>query len=197
MHVYVVFAHPARQSFCREVLTALVDALGAAGHSADVHDLYADGFRSDMDEEQYFREVGGDPGAALPADVQREHQRISRSDVLVFIFPNWWSDAPAKLKGWFDRVWSYGYAYFYEADGSRKSLIGPGRALVICPAGHTEAHLEETGIAESMRRIFLDDRLRNVGFTDVRMEILGGMMPGDTTHRGENLERVRRLAAGL
>lgn len=195
MHVHVVFAHPARRSFCRDVLETFTSALREAGHSVDVHDLYADGYRSDLDEEEYLREVGGDPGAGLPQDVQREHERIARADMLAFIFPNWWSDAPAKLKGWFDRVWSYGYAYSYEADGSRQSRIRPRRALVICSAGHTEAHLEETGIAESMRRIFLDDRLRNVGFTDTRMEILGGMMPGNSTHRDSNLERVRRLGS--
>ena len=80
------------------------------------------------------------------------------------------------------------HAYFYEADGSRRSLVRPKRALVICSAGHTEAHLQETGIAESMRRIFLGDRLGNVGFTDVRMEILGGMMPGDGTRRDLHLK---------
>lgn len=197
MHVYVVFAHPARRSFCRDVLEAFTGALRQAGHSVDVHDLYADGFHTDMDEAQYRREVGGDPDAGLPQDVEAEHRRIAGAEVLAFIFPNWWSDAPAKLKGWFDRVWSYGYAYCYETDGTRTSRIRPRRALVICPAGHTEAHLEETGIAESMRRIFLGDRLGNAGFTDARMEILGGMMPGDTTHRGENLARVRRLAAVL
>lgn len=197
MHVYVIYAHPSRRSFCRDVLEAFTGALLQAGHSADVHDLYADGFRTDMTEEQYRREVGGDPGAGLPQDVEAEHRRIARAEVLTFVFPNWWSDAPAKLKGWFDRVWSYGYAYSYEADGTRQSRIGPRRARVICSAGHTEAHLEETGIAESMRRIFLDDRLRNVGFTDVRLEILGGMMPGDSACRDGNLERVRRLAHAL
>jgi NAD(P)H dehydrogenase (quinone) len=197
VHVYVIYAHPARQSFCRDVLGAFVDAARKAGHSVDVHDLYADGFQSDMDEAQYCREVGGDPKAGLPLDIQAEHRRIAKADVLAFIFPNWWSDAPAKLKGWFDRVWSYGYAYLYEADGGRTSKIRPRKALVICSAGHTEAHLEETGIAESMRRIFLGDRLGNVGFTDARMEILGGMMPGDSTHRDSNLDRVRSVAGAL
>ncbi len=197
MHIYILFAHPAERSFCRDVLETFTEALRQSGHSFEVHDLYKAGFQSDMDAEQYSRETAGDPDANLPEDVRREQERIARAEALAFIFPNWWSDAPAKLKGWFDRVWSYGYAYYYEADGNRQSRIKPKKAIVICSAGHTESHLQETGIAHSMRRIILEDRLENVGFTDVSMEILGGMMPNDATYRQRNLERVRQLGKTL
>ncbi len=193
MHIYILFAHPGKQSFCRDVLSCFLRGLDDGGHSYDVCDLYAEGYQSEMDCVQYVREVGADPRAPVPADVGEHHQRIARADALVFIYPVWWSDCPAKLKGWFDRVWAYGYAYFYESDGARISLIEPKRALVICSAGHTEEHLEETGIAGAMRCIMLEDRLRNVGFTDVRMEILGGMMPNDLSCRGANLARAYRL----
>jgi len=193
MHLYILFAHPAPESFCREVLKSFVRGLEDAGHSYEICDLYQVGFPSEMDCLQYAREVGGDTQALLPADVRDQHEKLALSNAVVFIYPVWWSDCPAKLKGWFDRVWAYGYAYFYEKDGARKSLILPRRALVICSAGHTEEHLERTGIASSMRCIMLEDRLRNVGFDDVRMEILGGMMPDDPTYRSENLRRAYRL----
>ena len=197
MHLYIVYAHPSAQSFCREVLHEFCGGLQEKGHSFEVSDLYKNGFPSDMSPAQYEREIGMDPDAALPPDVIAEHERLARADMLVFIYPNWWSDVPAKLKGWFDRVWSYGYAYFYEKDGLRKSRVNPKKALVICTAGHTEEHLTEVGIAQSMRKIMLEDRLGNVGFEDVRMEILGGMMPSDVRYRGTNLKRVRDLASSL
>ncbi len=193
MHVYILFAHPAPESFSREVLKRFIRGLEEAGHTYEVCDLYRLGFHSEMDCVQYVREVGGDPQVPLPHDVKEQHQKLAQANAVVFIYPVWWSDCPAKLKGWFDRVWAYGYAYFYEKDGLRKSLIQARKALVICSAGHTEEHLEQTGIASSMRCIMLEDRLKNVGFTDVRMEILGGMMPGDLTYRDRNLERAYRL----
>ena len=67
------------------------------------------------------------------------------------------------------------------------------KALVLCSAGHTEDHLEETGIAASMRRIMLHDRLLGVGVQQAHMEILGGMMPLDDTYREENLQRAYEL----
>jgi NAD(P)H dehydrogenase (quinone) len=197
MRVYVVFAHPSRGSFTWEVLSAFLRGLRDAGHCFEVGDLYEMDFLTDMDLPQYERETGLDPEASIPEDVRAEQEKIAKADALAFVYPVWWSDCPAKLKGWFDRVWTYGYAYVYENGGHAVSRIGVDKALVICPAGHTVEHLEEIGIAESMRRVMLNDRLRGVGVEDARMEILGGMVAaamgeGEQVRR-ENLDRAYHL----
>ena len=193
MHVYILFAHPSKRSFSQSVLQAFTRGLTEAGHSFQVGDLYEMGFQSELDEDQYIRELGLDPRAPVPDDVVAEQSKIDAADALVFIYPVWWSDCPAKLKGWFDRVLTYGYAYFYDTDEQRLSRISIEKALVLCSAGHTVEHLEETDIAESMRCIMLNDRLLGVGVKAARMEILGGMMPGDNTYRQENLSRAYEL----
>lgn len=191
--MYVVFAHPSRRSFSRSVLDAFTRGLGDAGHSFEIGDLYETGFRSEMDEAQYLRETSGNPDLPVPPDVRAEQEKINRADGLAFIYPVWWSDCPAKLKGWFDRVLTCGYAYLYDAEGTRSTRMSVGKAVVLCSAGHTAEHLEETGMAESMRRIMLDDRLLGAGVRQARMEILGGMMPLDDTHRERNLRRAYEL----
>ncbi|MBO4908940.1 MAG: NAD(P)H-dependent oxidoreductase [Lachnospiraceae bacterium] len=40
-----------------------------------------------------------------------EQEKIQNSDAIVFIYPVFWTEAPAKLVGWFDRVWTTGFAY--------------------------------------------------------------------------------------
>jgi NAD(P)H dehydrogenase (quinone) len=142
MHVYVLFAHPSTASFCSSVLEAFARGLQDAGHSYEVGDLYRMGFRSEMDVEQYHREVGRDPDAPIPYDVRKEQEKIDGADALAFVYPVWWSDCPAKLKGWFDRVFTYGYAYFYDEAEQRYTRIQMQKAIVICSAGHTTEHLE-------------------------------------------------------
>jgi NAD(P)H dehydrogenase (quinone) len=200
MHVYILFAHPGKESFTREVLASFIRGLEEAGHTHELGDLYDMHFRTDMDPSQYERETGLRPEAPVPEDVSAEQEKIGRADALVFIYPVWWSGCPAKLKGWFDRVWTYGYAYTYDdAVGGVhvSSKIDIEKALVICPAGHTEEHLEETGIAESMRRVMLQDRLLGVGVREVRMEILGGMVLRSEERRRGNLERAYELGRRL
>lgn len=197
MHVYILFSHPSEDSFNREVLDTFTKGLRDAGHTHEIADLYRMGFESEMDLEQYHREVGLDPDAPVPDDVRAEQEKIDGADALAFIYPVWWSDCPAKLKGWFDRVLTYGYAYFYDENEERYTQINVKKAIVVCSAGHTTEHLEETGIAESMKRIMLNDRLLGVGVKEARMEILGGMMPKDDTYRKENLDRAYDLGRNL
>jgi NAD(P)H dehydrogenase (quinone) len=193
MKIYVVFAHPSTESFTREVLDEFSRGLQDAGHSIEIGDLYQKDFKTDMDLEQYTRETGTDSDAPLPPDVRHEHAKINAADMLAFIYPVWWSDCPAKLKGWFDRVLTFGYAYTYEGGEHSTSKIEIQKALVICPAGHPVDYLEETGIAESMRRVMLNDRLLGVGVKEARMEILGGMMHNDPDIREQNLETAYQL----
>lgn len=193
MHVYVVFAHPSKQSFTWEVLSAFTRGLQDAGHSFEIGDLYEMDFQTDMDLAQYEREVGGDPVAPVPEDVRLEQAKIDRADGLAFVYPVWWSDCPAKLKGWFDRVLTFGYAYDYEESGEHVSRMSVEKALVLCPAGHPVEHLEETGVAESMRRVMLGDRLLGVGVKEAYMEILGGMVENDAAVHARNLERAYQL----
>lgn len=193
MNVYILFAHPSPDAYSRRVLGEFVRGLRDAGHAWEIGDLYAMGFQSEMDDAQYRREVGPDPDAPVPEDVRAEQAKVEWADALVFIYPLWWSDCPAKLKGWFDRVWTMGYAYFYDSFGDRHTRIRVQKALVITSAGHPVEHLEETGVAESMRKIMLHDRLLGVGVQQAEMVILGGIMPGDESCRKSGLATAHEL----
>lgn len=201
MRVYIVFAHPSHDSFTWQVLQAFISGLEEAGHEYELGDLYEMGFRSDMDLEQYERETGLDPDAPVPGDVRAEQEKIGRADALALVFPLWWSDCPAILKGWFDRVLTYGYAYTYDdAEGAgvhSSSKIDLDKAVVICPAGHPEEHLEEIGIAESMRKIIVGDRLLGVGVKEAGLELLGGQVLGDESVRERNLAKAFELGRDL
>lgn len=197
MHVYVVYAHPSKQSFTWQVLRAFEEGLQEAGHTVEVGDLYAMNFQTDMDPAQYEREMGPDPDAPLPADVRAEHAKIARADAVAFIYPVWWSDCPAKLKGWFDRVFAHGYSYRRGGWNGRTKPVGVQWAVVVCPAGQTEESLERQGIAQSMRTIMLHDRMHGLGAKRSRMEILGGMTNDDGTRRCRNLAWARQVGREL
>ncbi|MBQ4271067.1 MAG: NAD(P)H-dependent oxidoreductase, partial [Clostridiales bacterium] len=86
-------------------------------------------------------------------DVLAEQEKINSSDAIAFIYPVFWTEAPARLVGWFDRVWSYGFAY---GDKTMKVL---DKAVILCSAGNPLERLEEFGLLESMKKVMLGDRL--------------------------------------
>lgn len=198
MRVHVVHAHPSEHSFTAEVRDAFLAGLADAGHSATVSDLYAMGFVTDMSEQEYLRDAHYDSTPAVADDVLAEQTLINAADALVFIYPVFWTEAPAKLVGWFNRVWSYGFAY--AADGSTRTMKQLQTALFLCVAGHTAAELEAQGRLASMRNVMLDDRIHDRAVTK-DLVVLGGTDRHDLARREANraahLARARALGAGL
>ena len=152
-HVHVVYAHPDDRSFTRAVLDAFLGGLQEAGHTYPVSDLYAMGFRSELTAEEYERESGGRADLPVPDDVAAEQARLDAASVWVFVYPVWWADCPARLKGWFDRVWTVGFAY------KAARVHNAEKALVLCTAGYSVAELQASGCYQAMQTVMLTDRI--------------------------------------
>ena len=60
-------------------------------------------------------------------DAAKEQSAIAAADVLIIHHPACWFDRPAILKGWFDRVFTMGFAYTFKADGSGTGGLLKGR----------------------------------------------------------------------
>ena len=153
MKVFIVYCHPSEDSFTRCIRDAFIKGLEDAGHEYVVSDLYKMDFKTDMTEEEYLRDAYYRNTPDLAEDVVAEHSKINASDAIVFIYPVFWSEAPAKLVGWFDRVWSYGFAY------GEKTMKTLEKGLILCSAGNPKERLEEFGILDSMKKVMLGDRL--------------------------------------
>lgn len=173
MNILIVYAHPNKKSYTFQVLEHLKSQISAQNWNLEISDLYAMNFQSDMSEEEYEREGFVKTELPISNDVLDEHAKIEKADCIIFLYPVWWSDCPAKLKGWFDRVYSVGYAYGQNENSKKMKIIPFG--LVICTAGHPNAFLSEINIAQSMENIMLEDRLGK-RFKNKEMLILGGTL---------------------
>jgi NAD(P)H dehydrogenase (quinone) len=187
MHVNIVYAHPSSESFTREARDVFIKGLNDAGHTYEMTDLYAMHFVTDMNEAEYLRESHYRSDIPVPADVQREQEKINRCDVLAFVYPVFWTEAPAKLVGWFDRVWTYGFAY-----GDNAAMKTLSRAIFLCIAGATRERLEQCGHLESMKTVMVGDRIFNRART-TEFVLLHSMSRSNPKLREEN--RQRHLAA--
>ncbi|MDR1046702.1 MAG: NAD(P)H-dependent oxidoreductase [Treponema sp.] len=210
MHVFIVYAHPCEDSFSSEIRDSFIRGLESAGHSFTVSDLYRMNFNALMCEAEYRREAFYRGDLPVPQDVAEEQKKINNSDALVFICPLFWSDVPAILKGWFDRVWTYGFAYGENTEkpvsANRDGPPGQGRlmkrlekGLYLLSAGNTMEYFNSTGILAAMKKVLLDDRL----FDRVRQKELvifegtSREMPSREEKRTGHLERAFRCGALL
>lgn len=153
MKVFIVYCHPSDDSFTRHMRDAFIRGIEDSGNEYIISDLYKMDFDPNMTEQEYLRDAYYRTEPDVADDVLAEQEKINSSDAIVFIYPVFWTEAPAKLVGWFDRVWSYGFAY---GDKTMKLL---DKAMILCSAGNTTEHLEQFGLMDSMKKVMLGDRL--------------------------------------
>ena len=153
MKVFIVYCHPSDDSFTRHMRDAFIRGIEDSGNEYIISDLYKMDFDPNMTEQEYLRDAYYRTEPDVADDVLAEQEKINSSDAIVFFYPVFWTEAPAKLVGWFDRVWSYGFAY---GDKTMKLL---DKAMILCSAGNTMEHLEQFGLLDSMKKVMLGDRL--------------------------------------
>jgi NAD(P)H dehydrogenase (quinone) len=153
MKVFIVYCHPSDDSFTRHMRDAFIKGVTDSGNEYILSDLYKMGFKTDMTEEEYLRDAYYRNTPNVAADVLAEQEKINSSDAIAFIYPVFWTEAPAKLVGWFDRVWSYGFAY------GEKTMKELDKAVILCSAGNPIERLKEFGLLDSMKKVMLGDRL--------------------------------------
>jgi len=153
MKVLIVYCHPSDDSFTKHMCDAFIKGIVDSGNEYILSDLYKMDFDPTMTEQEYLRDAYYRNTPDIADDVLAEQEKINSADAVAFIYPVFWTEAPAKLVGWFDRVWSFGFAY------GEKTMKELDKAIILCSAGNTIERLEQFGLLDSMKKVMLGDRL--------------------------------------
>jgi NAD(P)H dehydrogenase (quinone) len=200
MKVLTVIANPNPRSFCHAVLGEFTAGLREAGHSIEAVDLYAERF----DPVFRVRDFNSYVHESMPLDVNRPRdvkayqEKVADAQGLAFIAPVFWLGFPAILKGWFERVFTYGNAYALTAEGwagnikGRVGLLRHEKALVISTTLFSEEDYK-AGLAEPITRVVDDFGLRYPGVKTVEHVYFYRVGVVDESSRREYLKRARVL----
>jgi NAD(P)H dehydrogenase (quinone) len=165
VNVLLVYAHPEPRSLNGSIRDFTVDRLLRAGHAVEISDLYAMGWKAGLDADDFPKRDAAQafsPAAdskrafadsTQSADVADEQRKLRRADLLILQFPLWWFSMPAIMKGWFERVYAYGFAYGVgEHSESRwgerygEGVFAGKRAMLVVTTGGWAEHYSERGI---------------------------------------------------
>ncbi len=148
MHTLIVVAHPLEDSFAHAVAARIKATLERRGVKVDLIDLYADHFDprlTDAERRGYF---------TTPYDssaVADYVARVKLADELVFVFPQWWFNMPAILKGFFDRVLIPGVGFNHASGGGLTPALAQVKAIFA---------VTSTGSPWWMARLYMGDPVR-------------------------------------
>ena len=121
MRALVLVAHPDDASLCHAAAARAVTGLERAGHHVDVIDLYGQRYRAAMSLEERLAYETDDP---IRDPLVAEHaDLLRRAQILVFVYPTWWSGLPAILRGWLERTMVPGVGFHLDP---RTNKVRPG-----------------------------------------------------------------------
>ncbi len=136
-----------------------------------------------------------------PKDVIEQWEKLNNAEGLAFISPVFWLHFPAILKGWFERVFSYGDAYALTAEGwqgnasGRVPLLHHEKALVINTTLFSEGDYKASW-EKPMSRIIDDWGLRYPGVKHVEHVYFYRVAVADKETLQCYLDRAYQLGRG-
>jgi NAD(P)H dehydrogenase (quinone) len=205
MRVLIVYAHPDPKSFDHELLETAVKTLVQEGHAVEVSDLYALGFKSEADANDYTDPI--DPlnlniiaeqkhaseTHTYSTDILLEQRKLLWCDILILQFPLWWYSVPAIMKGWIDRVLTYGFAY-----GQGSNLRGRRAMLVMTTGGeHQPFTSDKQRILSDMLDHLQHGTLDFCGFSVLPPFAIYGALNTTTEERDQIILQYIQLLRGL
>lgn len=189
MRVLVLFAHPLETSFVAALHRRVVETLRGGGHEVDDLDLYAEEFNPVMSRQTLVDYLDA---ARNRAEVAAYVERVRAAEALVLVYPVWFDNLPAMLRGFFERVFLPGVSFTIDAAGLfHPNLWNVKRLAAVCAYGEARREISRKG--DPARR-FVRSNIGGVIAPGARVDYFGHYDMNFTTaeRRARFLQRVTR-----
>jgi NAD(P)H dehydrogenase (quinone) len=192
MQALIVIASPAGTSFSHAMASVAGQALSRGGYTVTAHDLYQEGFDP-------VQPTGEAANTTSPDPLVEQHcADLAAADLVLVFHPNWWSQPPAILKGWIDRVFRLGTAYAYASgdgyEGIPVGLLKARRALVF-NTSNTPREREQAVFGDPLESLWRHSVFGLCGVHDVVRRMYGPMAASSDAQRAQWLRDVGCLVA--
>ena len=182
----IIYAHPYEQSFNHAILQRVRELLESKGEAYKLIDLYADGFNPAYTKEELalFNQ-----GKALDPLVRHYQEILKKTDRLIFIFPIWWADMPAIVKGFEDKVFLKTLAYNPTPTGIKGCLTQIREAVIITTSTAPTWYLKFF-CGNVIGKTMIGHTLKGIGVGSGRWINFGGMDKSTAQARQSFLDKL-------
>jgi len=189
MNILIVYTHPNKKSFNHALQESVEKTLIDLRHDVRIRDLYEEGFDPVLSAGDLQAIRSGN----IPSDIKKEQEHVSWADALVVIHPVWWTGLPAVMKGYIDRVFSFGFAYTYE-NGTPRGLLTGKKVFMINTTGAPYDDYAQAGMHEALKRTS-DEGIYAFCGMDVIGHVFFGAVPvvSDEVRRGYLSDAVKEI----
>ncbi len=185
-NVLVILAHPDSGSFCSALGAALYEGL-AHNPRVEVRQLKLNALQFDPVLHRGYK--GEQP---LEDDLLTAQGDLAWAQDMIWIYPTWWGNVPALLKGFVDRVFLPEFAFRYDGKGVPEKLLKGRNAWIITTSDGPAWYLR-TVAGDLSVRILKRVVLEFCGVKVKRVLRLGSVRVSSPKKRMKWLKRVEKM----
>lgn len=183
MNIYLLLAHPDKQSFNSRLADAYEQQALSKGHEVRRQNLGDLHFQPVL--HKGYKEI-----QAWEPDLEQAWQNISWCQEWVIIYPVWWGSVPALLKGFLDRVLLPGLAFHYHEKDPFWDKLLKGRSARLIATSDAPASWLWWQYRNSDLHMLKDAVLKFCGFSPVRVLRIDRVKYRSEEQRIQKIDRV-------
>lgn len=145
MKYLIILGHPSIESLNKVINDEISLLFKSQEKNVVIRNLYEIGFNPVLTKEELLSQYT----KRTSEDVLKEQEYVKNADIIIFIYPLWWVGMPAIVKGYIDRVFSYGFAYSIENNFVKKLLTGK-TVMIINTHRMSTLDYEKKGVYDSI-----------------------------------------------
>jgi NAD(P)H dehydrogenase (quinone) len=138
--------------------------------------------------------------ASSNALVEQHCHDLRAADLILIFHPNWWSQPPAILKGWLDRVFRLGTAYGYPPgvgfEGLPVGLLQARHALVFNTSNTPQAREQEV-FGDPLETLWRTSVFALCGVHSVQRRVFSPVASSSAAQRAAWLHEVRSVVQAV
>lgn len=185
MKTTIIECNPSSNSFSESIKEKIMNTLKDSKKEFNLIDLYKDNFNPVMTEED---EKLYSKGESLDELVKKYQEYIKESNEIIFIFPIWWNNVPAMLKGFFDKVFIKEFA-FIEENGRPKGLLTNITKGLLITTSESDASYIKNDLGNPIENTIIKATLEVAGMKNIKW--INNNMASDQCEKEEFLIEIQ------
>jgi NAD(P)H dehydrogenase (quinone) len=188
--VLIIMGHPNKDSFGNSL--ADVYERGAINANAEIRRINLADLNFDPILHQGYKEI-----QTLEPDLQKAQQDILWAEHLVFVYPIWWGNLPALVKGFVDRVFLPGFAFKYRLNSTWWDQFLKGKTARLITTSDAPNFYFNWIVGKPAHKAMKKATLEFCGVKPVKITSFGSVRFADEAKRKNWLGKVEKLGESL
>ncbi|TDE70169.1 flavodoxin family protein [Streptococcus vicugnae] len=186
MDTLIIYSHPYDKSFNHAILENVEGELMQKEQHFNLVDLYKDHFNPAYTSEELA--LFKDGGTTDPLVVQYQ-KFLTNANHVIFIFPIWWNDTPAMIKGFIDKVMKKKFAYEVGKTGVVGHLTHIEKATILTTSTSPTWYLK-LFCGNAIKKVFINATLKQLGINHITWQNMGNIDKSTAQDRQNFLNKI-------